>query len=80
MQWLLAVTDREVLDVNLVLALTASLLGALTFAVPVAWVYRATKAHHDYDKEEAQTLLLMPIAIATVSAALSQSWRSVKGP
>ena len=67
------VTDREVLDVNLVLALTASLLGALTFAVPVAWVYRATKAHHDYDKEEAQTLLLMPIAIATVVFLVKES-------
>jgi len=65
--------ERQLLDVNLVIALTASLLCALTFAIPVAWVYRATKAHHDYDKAEAQTLLLLPIAIATVVFLVKES-------
>ncbi len=67
------VGEQQLLDVNPVLALTASLLCALTFAIPVAWVYRATKTHRTYDKAEAQTLLLLPIAIATVVFLVKES-------
>ena len=43
-----------------------SLLFSFLFALPVTWVYRWTRPHKKYSQAFAQTLLVVPIAIALV--------------
>ncbi|MDD9948678.1 MAG: DUF4956 domain-containing protein [candidate division Zixibacteria bacterium] len=45
---------------------TMSLLFSFLFALPVVWVYRWTRPRKKYDPSFAQTLLVVPIAIALV--------------
>lgn len=45
---------------------TMSLLFSFLFALPVVWVYRWTRPRKKYDQAFAQTLLVVPIAIALV--------------
>ena len=45
---------------------TMSLLFSFLFALPVVWVYRWTRSRKKYDQAFAQTLLVVPIAIALV--------------
>ena len=45
---------------------TMSLLFSFLFALPVVWVYRWTRPRKKYDQSFAQTLLVVPIAIALV--------------
>ena len=45
---------------------TMSLLFSFLFTLPVAWVYRWTRPRKKYDQAFAQTLLVVPIAIALV--------------
>ena len=46
--------------------MTMSLLFSFLFALPVVWVYRWTRPRKKYDQAFAQTLLVVPIAIALV--------------
>ena len=43
-----------------------SLLFSFLFALPVTWVYRWTRSRKKYNQAFAQTLLVVPIAIALV--------------
>lgn len=43
-----------------------SIVAALLVALPVTWVYRWTRSGRGYDRRFAQTLLVVPIAIALV--------------
>ena len=45
---------------------TMSLLFSFLFTLPVVWVYRWTRTRKKYDQAFAQTLLVVPIAIALV--------------
>ena len=45
---------------------TMSLLFSFLFTLPVVWVYRWTRTRKKYDQSFAQTLLVVPIAIALV--------------
>ena len=45
---------------------TMSLLFSFLFTLPVVWVYRWTRPRKKYDQAFAQTLLVVPIAIALV--------------
>ncbi len=45
---------------------TLSLLFSFLFALPVTWVYRWTRSRDQYNQAFAQTLLVVPIAIALV--------------
>lgn len=51
---------------NVFVPVMMSLLFAFLYSLPVVWVYRWTRTRKKYDQAFAQTLLVVPIAIALV--------------
>lgn len=62
----LTLEESSVFHPKTFVPVSISLLFSFLFALPVTWVYRWTRPRKKYDQAFAQTLLVVPIAIALV--------------
>ncbi len=63
---LLTLEESSIFHPKTFVPVSMSLLFSFLFALPVTWVYRWTRPRKKYDQAFAQTLLVVPIAIALV--------------
>lgn len=55
------------------LATVVSMLSALVIMIPVAWVYIITRQRRGYDESVVHTLLILPIAVASIAVIVKDS-------
>ena len=58
---------------TLALTTSASMIGAVLLAMPVAWIYTMTRKKRGYDQSVVQTLILLPALVAGVVVLVKYS-------
>jgi hypothetical protein len=68
-----AAAPRPVSPSTLAFTTTASMIGAVLLALPVAWIYTMTRKRRGYDQSVVQTLILLPALVAGVVVLVKYS-------
>jgi hypothetical protein len=58
---------------SVAVATVVSMLGALIIMLPVGWVYIITRQRRGYDQAVVHTLLILPIAVASIAVIVKDS-------
>ncbi|HET6680498.1 MAG TPA: DUF4956 domain-containing protein [Gemmatimonadaceae bacterium] len=66
-------TSAEFVHDSLVLPVTVSIVSALAYALPVAWVYMFTRQKRGYSQSVVHSLILLPVAVAGVVVLVKES-------
>jgi hypothetical protein len=68
-----AAAPRPLSASTLAITTSASMVGAVLLAIPVAWIYTMTRKRRGYDQSVVQTLILLPALVAGVVVLVKYS-------
>jgi hypothetical protein len=68
-----AAAPKPVSPMTLAITTSASMIGAVLLALPVAWIYTMTRKKRGYDQSVVQTLILLPALVAGVVVLVKYS-------
>ena len=55
--------------------MTVAILGALVTAIPVSWVYMATRTSEEYDQSLISSILILPVVVTSIVVGVLAAWR-----